>query len=185
MSLFKTDPLLAFCRLIAWFFLFWIVGGALVTLCASVVTLVNGDFVVRILRTAYPKLQDDGLLVPLFCAFAFMFAGIALLGRFMLYLLDIIRSVGNGEAFTQLNADRIRRMAWISLLGMPFGFCIATALGFVVNLLGPRDAEAGIRIETFDGGFTMTHILMTLLLFVLARLFAQAASMRDEIEGTV
>ena len=185
MSLFKTDPLLAFCRLIAWFILIWAAGGALATLCGAVVSLVNGEWVVGVLRSAYPKLKAEGLILPFFFAMAFMTGAMALLVRFMLYLIDIINSVARGEAFTLLNALRIKAMAWISLIGMPLGFGISAALGILVERLGPRDPEAGIRISTFDGGFGPSQILMTLLLFVLARLFAQAAAMRDEIEGTV
>ena len=185
MSLFKTDPLLAFCRLTAWFILVSAIGGALVTLIACVATLVNGDHVIWVLRQAYPKLQQEGLLVPFFLGMALIAVALGVVARFLVYLLDIINSVARGEAFTVRNAQRIKAMAWISLIGMPLGFFIGGALGRVVHLVGPREADAGLRFETFDGGFSAAQILMTLLLFVLARLFAQAAAMRDEIEGTV
>ncbi len=185
MSLFKTDPLLAFCRLTAWFIVLTATGGALVALVATIVTVVNGDYVIWVLRSAYPKLQEEGLLLPFALAMAFITVAMGLVLRFLFHLLAIIGSVAKGEAFTALNAQRIKAMAWLSFIGMPLGFLIAGALGRVVLLIGPRAPEAGIRIETFDGGFGATQILMTLLLFVLARLFAQAAAMKDEIEGTV
>lgn len=185
MSLFKTDPLLAFCRLTAWFILISAIGGALVTLVGAVAALLNGDHVIWVLRQAYPKLRPEGLLMPFVFGMTFISVALGLVARFLIYLLAIINSMAKGEAFTVLNAQRIKAMAWISLIGMPLGFCIGGALGRLIELLGPRAAEAGIRFESFDGGFGATQILMTLLLFVLARLFAQAASMRDEIEGTV
>lgn len=185
MSLFKTDPLLAFCRLVAWFILVSVIGGALFTLCAGIVSLVNGAFVLGVLRSAYPKLQEGGLILVFFLAMAFIAVALMVMARFMFYLIDIINSVARGEAFTLLNALRIKAMAWISLIGMPLGFFIGGALGAVVERLGPRNPEANIQIGNFDGGFGSSQILMTLLLFVLARLFAQAAAMRDEIEGTV
>jgi hypothetical protein len=185
MSLLKTDPLLAFCKLTTWFILFGAVGGALVTLVGAVAALVNGDHVIWVIRQAYPTLQQEGLLVPFILGMTFITVALGMVARFLIYLLAIIDSVARGEAFTLHNAQRIRGMAWISLLGMPIGFLIGGALGRVVELVGPRDAEAGIRFETFNGGFSATQILMTLLLFVLARLFAQAATMKDEIEGAV
>ncbi len=185
MALFKTDPLLAFCRLTAWFILVSAIGGALVTLIAAAVTLANGDYMIWVLRHGYPSLQQEGLLVPLFLGLAFIAVALGLVARFLLYLLDIINSVARGEAFTLRNAQRIKAMAWISLIGMPLGVLIGGTLGRVVLLIGPRAPDAGIRFETFDGGLGATQILMTLLLFVLARLFAQAAAMKDEIEGIV
>ncbi len=119
-------------------------------------------------------------------AMAFILIGLALFARFMLHLLAIIRSIQAGEAFKMVNAARIRAMAWISLAGIPAGIAIATALGATAVRLGEAIPDAGIHIRPMDGwspGFG--QVLMTLLLFVLARLFAQAATMRDEIEGTV
>ncbi|MBO9576989.1 MAG: DUF2975 domain-containing protein [Sphingobium sp.] len=185
MSLFRTDPLLAFCRLITWFIVVTAVGAGLVTLFGAGAALVNGDHVIWVLRHAYPKLQQEGVIVPFFLGMALIAVAMGFVVRFLMYLLDMINSVARGEAFTVRNAQRIKAMAWMSLISMPLGFFIEAALSRLVQVLGTRAADAGIRFETFDGGFSASQILMTLLLFVLARLFAQAAAMRDEIEGTV
>ena len=119
-------------------------------------------------------------------AMACIAVGSGLMVRFMWALLAIIRSVQAGEAFTLANAARIRLMAWIALVAMPVGVAISGSLAFVAKQLGPNAPEAGIHVERFDAaGLGWAQILLTLLLFVLARLFAQAATMRDEIEGTV
>lgn len=185
MSLLKTDPLLAVCRLLSWFILIAVVCGALFSLCGAAAMLVNGDWTVRVLRTAYPLLLDDIVRVPFMWSMVLSAGALAIIARFMVHLLAIIRSVGGGEAFTLTNAARIGSMAWLSLAGMPVGFCMNAALSRTVTLLGSRAEDAGIRIAEIDAGFSYSQLLLTLLLFVLARLFAQAATMRDEIEGTV
>ncbi len=185
MSLFRTDPLLAFCRLLSWLILICAVLGCGFCLLVAGAMAVDGEFVLRILRTSYPALEDNGLRLPFALSMIFIGMALALVIGLLANLVAIIRSVAAGEAFTLVNAARIRAMAWISLAAMPVGLFMGGALSRTVALLGPRASDAGIRIGTFDGGFSSSQALMTLLLFVLARLFAQAAAMRDEIAGTV
>lgn len=185
MSLFKSDPLLAFCKLMAWLIFLGLCASLIYALAAGAWAGIGGERFETILRQSYPQLHA-GIAPSFALAMAVIAIGIAIALRFMLALLAIIRSVQAGEAFTLANAGRIRVMAWLALASMPVSMGITTALDFLVTRLGPRAPEAGINIERFDGaGFTSAQILLTLLLFVLARLFAQAATMRDEIEGTV
>ena len=185
MLLFKTDPLLAFCKLIAWLIFLWLGASLLFVTAAGGWALIGGDRFELILRQSYPALQA-GVGPSFALAMGCIAVGIGLVGRFMWALLAIIRSVQEGRAFTLANAGHIKLMAWLSLIGMPASIAISASLAFVVKRLGPAAPEAGIHIERFDlAGFSSAYILLTLLLFVLARLFAQAAVMRDEIEGTV
>jgi hypothetical protein len=184
MSLFKTDPLLAFCRLLAWIMLGLAIATLAATGCAGLAGLLAPDMLLTGLRRTYPALRNEGLL-PLFALLMLFVACAMALGvRFLLHLLAITRSVRAGEAFTLANAARIRAMAWISLAAMPLGFFIEPLGTQVGALLGPAADEGRFRIMS-PGELNFGHILLTLLLFVLARLFAQAAAMRDEIEGTV
>ncbi len=185
MSLFKTDPLLAFCKLIAWLIFLWLGASLLFVTVAAGWALIGGIRFEAVLRQSYPQLQA-GVAPSFALAMACIAVGIGLVGRFMWALLAIIRSVQEGEAFTLANARRIQLMAWLSLISMPASIAISGSLAFVVKRLGPNAPEAGIHVERLDvAGFSSAYILLTLLLFVLARLFAQAATMRDEIEGTV
>ena len=91
-------------------------------------------------------------------------------------LLRIARSVGRGDAFEAANADRLQAIAWallaIQLLSMAIGG-IGTAISspeFPVHL---------------DAGFSISGWLAVILLFILARVFADGARMRDDLEGTV
>lgn len=185
MSLFRTDPLLAVCKLTAWLIFIWLCASLLFVTVASGWALIGGARFEAVLHGSYPQLQA-GVALPFALAMIAIGVGAGLMIRFMLALLAIIRSIQAGEAFTVANAARVRLMAWISLAGFPVGVAIGVALGFVVNRLGSRAPDAGIHIERFNGvGLGWGQLMLTLLLFVLARLFAQAANMRDEIEGTV
>jgi hypothetical protein len=185
MLLFKTDPLLAFCKLIAWLIFLWLGASLLFVTVAGGWAIIGGVRFEAVLRQSYPQLQA-GIAPSFALAMACIAVGIGLVGRFMWALLAIIRSVQEGQAFTLANARRIQLMAWLSLISMPVSVAISGSLAFVVKRLGPNAPEAGIHVERLDvAGFSSPYILLTLLLFVLARLFAQAATMRDEIEATV
>jgi hypothetical protein len=181
----KNEPLLAICHLIAWLIVLGLLGSLLIALGSACGAAFGGDRFETILRQSYPQLHAG--VAPLFALAMLCIAiGLALIFRFMLALIAIIRSVQQGEAFTLANVARIRLMAWISLAGVGVGLCIAGSLGAVTERLGPHAPDGGIHIERFNGlGLGWGQLLMTLLLFVLARLFAQAAAMRTEIEGTV
>ncbi|MET0251422.1 MAG: DUF2975 domain-containing protein [Novosphingobium sp.] len=91
-------------------------------------------------------------------------------------LLGLIDSVGEGDPFNPHNARRLARMGWLTL---------------AIQILGvPASALAG-WIEYFSGfsrsyfGFSLTGVLLALVLFILARVFRQGAAMREELEGTV
>ena len=185
MLLFKTDPLLAFCKLTAWLIFIWLCASLLFVTVAGGWALIGGARFEAVLLGSYPKLQA-GVAASFALAMACIAVGLVLVLRFMWTLIGIVRSVQSGEAFTLGNAARVRLMAWLSLAAMPVGVAISASLAVVTQRLGPNAPDAGIHVERFDAaGFSSPQILLTLLLFVLARLFAQAATMRDEIEGTV
>jgi hypothetical protein len=91
-------------------------------------------------------------------------------------LLRLIDSVGQGDPFNPRNARRLARMGWLTLAIQVLAF--------------PANALAG-WIEYFSGisgsffGFSLMGVLLALVLFILARVFRQGATMREELEGTV
>lgn len=91
-------------------------------------------------------------------------------------LLAIVACAGQGTPFVAENARRLRSIAW-ALLGLQ-----------VLSLLVAATAEAvstPARPLTLDAGFSTGGWLAVLLLFVLARIFAEGARLQDELEGTV
>jgi len=91
-------------------------------------------------------------------------------------LLDILATVGAGNAFATANAERLRTVAWnllfIQLCDIGFGIA-----GEAFN------TAAGERISTWSPG--ITGWVAVLLVFVLARVFREGARLRAEAELTI
>ena len=91
-------------------------------------------------------------------------------------LLAMVETVRAGDPFVADNAVRLNRIAW-ALLGLEL---LHIAAGIVA-------AAASTPAAPFDIGwsFSVTGWVAVLLLFVLARVFAEGARMRDDLEGTI
>ena len=103
-------------------------------------------------------------------------AGAFIAHRIVTRLLEIVESVRAGDPFVLGNAARLHSIAWW-LLG-------AELLHLLVGALA-RLASAPAQPLDIDWTFSFTPWIAVLLLFVLARVFAHGALMREEIEGTV
>jgi len=91
-------------------------------------------------------------------------------------LLDIVESVRAGNPFAGKNATRLEVIAW-ALVGLQV---LSLIIGGIAKLVSTANHPFNV-----DAGFSTSGWLSVLLLFVLARVFAQGALMRDELEGTV
>ena len=91
-------------------------------------------------------------------------------------LLRMVETVRSGDPFVAANAYRLQTIAWMLLL--------LQLLSMVIGGIG--DA---IRTKEFplhlDAGFSLSGWLAVILTFVLARVFAEGALMREDLEGTV
>jgi len=91
-------------------------------------------------------------------------------------LLAIVETVRAGDPFVAANATRLQAIAWallaLQLLSLVVG-AIADALSTPAHPLH------------FDAGFSISGWLAVLLTFVLARVFAEGALMREDLERTV
>ncbi len=112
-----------------------------------------------------------------------MLTGIALLAlgfRFFQELKGIIDSVDDGEPFRPENADRLSRMGWISVIAH-IGVLPIAGLAL---WLAPYADKVGQDVDV-GAGVDVSGVLLTLILFILARVFRRGAEMREELEGTV
>ena len=112
-----------------------------------------------------------------------LLTGIALLAlafRFLRELRGIIDSVDEGDPFRPNNADRLNRMGWIAVIGQ-LGILPIAGLAL---WLAPYADKVDHAVD-IDGGLDGGVILLTLILFILARVFRRGAEMREELEGTV
>lgn len=91
-------------------------------------------------------------------------------------LLAIAETVGRGDPFVARNADRLQAIAWMLL--------VLQLIGMVIGAIGESLSTREHPID-LDAGFSINGWLAVLLTFVLARIFAEGARMRDDLEGTV
>src|SRR5262245_7832955 len=91
-------------------------------------------------------------------------------------LLAMVETVRAGDPFVATNAQRLRAIAW-SLLALQ-------VLSIVIGTIGKAISTPAHPVR-LDAGFSTTGWLAVILTFVLARVFAEGTSMRDDLEGTV
>jgi hypothetical protein len=91
-------------------------------------------------------------------------------------LLAIVRTVRAGDPFVEANASRLQAIAWVLLT--------LQLLGLVIEAIARYVSVPGRPLD-LDAGFSVNGWLAVLLTFVLARVFAEGARMRDDLEGTV
>ena len=88
-------------------------------------------------------------------------------------MIDTVRA---GDPFVAANASRLQAIAWL-LLALQL-------LSIVIGAIG-KAISAPAHPVHLDAGFSISGWLAVLLTFVLARVFAEGAAMRDDLEGTI
>lgn len=91
-------------------------------------------------------------------------------------LLTIVDTVRAGEPFVAANANHLQIIAW-ALLGLQI-------LSIVIGAIGKAVSSPAHPLH-LDAGFSINGWLAVLLTFVLARVFAEGALMKQDLEGTV
>ena len=91
-------------------------------------------------------------------------------------LLAIVESVRAGDPFVATNASRLQAIAW-ALLALQL---LSIVIGTIAKALSTPAHPLNL-----DAGFSINGWLAVLLTFVLARVFAQGALMREDLERTV
>jgi hypothetical protein len=91
-------------------------------------------------------------------------------------LLAIVETVRAGDPFVAANAIRLRAIAR-ALLTLQL-------LSIVIGTIGKTISTPAHPVN-LDAGFSINGWLAVLLTFLLARVFAEGTTMRDDLEGTV
>ena len=91
-------------------------------------------------------------------------------------LLAIVETVRSGDPFVASNASRLRAIAW-ALLALQL---LSLVVGAIVKAISTPEHPLHIQ-----AGFSINGWLAVLLTFLLARVFAEGALMREDLEGTV
>jgi hypothetical protein len=91
-------------------------------------------------------------------------------------LVAMVGTVRAGDPFVLANAARLQTIAWIMIVLQVVAVVIAIIVRMISTPAHPINISAGPSIA---------GLLAILLTFVLARVFAEGARMRDDLEGTV
>jgi len=91
-------------------------------------------------------------------------------------LLAIVKTVRAGDPFVAANAARLQGIAW-ALLAL-------NILSIVIGAIAKTVSTPAHPLH-IDAGFSINGWLAVLLTFLLARVFAEGALMREDLEGTV
>lgn len=146
----------------------WVYGACILTLFIASVT--NGTRIMSALGATEPLFRGMQAVALL------GLVSIPLYYVILRRLLDMVESLRASDPFVRQNASRLQTIAW-ALLGLQLLSLVISAIAKAVSTPAhPFHVSAG---------FSTSGWLAVLLLFVLARVFAEGARMRDELEGTV
>jgi hypothetical protein len=91
-------------------------------------------------------------------------------------LLAIVETIRAGVPFVAANASRLQAIAWVLLA--------LNLLSIVIGAIAKAVSTPAHPLH-LDAGFSINAWLVVILTFVLARVFAEGALMRRDVEGTV
>jgi hypothetical protein len=91
-------------------------------------------------------------------------------------LLAIVETVRAGDPFVAANARRLQVIAWVLLT--------LQVLSIVIGAIA-KSISTPAHPVNLDAGFSTGGWLAVLLIFLLARVFEEGATMRDDLQGTV
>ena len=149
-----------------------LMGAFIVTLLIT--SFVAEEFIMRALMKAHGS-ADEGFVMGLRAIMVLGLIAVPVTHVVLTRLLDIVDTVGEGDPLIAENAARLQTIAW-SVLGLELLHLAVGAVATAASQHHPLD---------LDWNFSFSRWLTVLLLFVLARVFAQGAAMRADIEGTV
>jgi len=150
----------------------WLGGAAILAL---LVVMPNEQWIMSAFKLA-PSPEAARLVMGLRAIAVLGLVAIPLNHVVLKRLVAIIETVRRGEPFVALNASRLQAIAWVLLT--------LQLLGLVIDAIAKTLSTPAHPVH-LDAGFSVNGWLAVLLTFVLARVFAEGALMREDLEGTV
>ena len=151
----------------------WLGGAAVLALVTA--TIVARDWTLAALGIA-PSSWIALTLIGLQAIAALGLVAVLVYDFVLRRLLAIVGTVRAGDPFVVANARRLQAIAWAVL--------VLQLLGMVIGAVAEAISTPENPVEV-DAGFSASGWLVVLLTFILARIFAEGARMRDDLEGTV
>ena len=150
----------------------WLIGAAILAL---LVVMPNEQWIMSAFKLS-PSPEAERLVMGLRAIAVLGLAAIPLNYVVLKRLLAIVETVRAGDPFVAANASRLQAIAWALLALQLLSLVIGAIAKAVSTPAHPLD---------LDAGFSINGWLAVLLTFLLARVFAEGALMREDLEGTV
>jgi Protein of unknown function (DUF2975) len=150
----------------------WLGGAAILAL---LVVMPNEQWIMSAFKLS-PSPDAERLVMGLRAIAALGLVTIPLNYIVLKRLLAIVQTVRAGDPFVTANASRLQAIAW-ALLALNL---LSIVIGSIANTVSTPAHPLHI-----DAGFSINGWLAVLLTFLLARVFAEGALMREDLEGTV
>jgi hypothetical protein len=150
----------------------WLVGAAILAL---LLVMPNQQWIMAAFKLT-PSPDTERLIMGLRAVAMLGLVTIPVNHIILRRLLALVETVRAGDPFVAANASRLHAIAW-ALLALQL-------LSIVIGTIGSAVSTPAHPVH-LDAGFSINGWLAVLLTFVLARVFAAGALMRDDLEGTV
>jgi hypothetical protein len=150
----------------------WVMAAAIVVL---LVAMPNERWIMSAFKLS-PSPDAERLVLGLRVVAVLGLATIPLNYGIFKRLLAMVETVRAGDPFVAMNASRLQAIAW--------GLLTLQILSMVIGAIGKAVSSPAHPVN-LDAGFSINGWLAVLLTFLLARVFAEGALMRDDLQGTV
>ena len=150
----------------------WLVFAAILAL---LVALPNEQWIMSALDLS-PGREADRIVMGLRAVAVIGLVAAPINHAILKRLLAMVGSVRVGDPFIAANAYRLRTIAWALLALQLLGLVVAAIARTISTPAHPVDLDPGVSINGW---------LAVLLTFILARIFAEGALMREDLEGVV
>src|SRR4030095_14581446 len=150
----------------------WLGGAAILAL---LVVMPNEQWIMTAFKLS-PSPEAERLVMGLRAIAILGLAVIPLNHAVLKRLIAIVETIRGGDPFVAANASRLRPIAWVLL-----------ALNLISIVIGAiaKTVSTPTHPLHLDAGFSINGWLVVLLTFLLARVFADGALMREDLAGTV
>ena len=150
----------------------WLGGAAILAL---LVVMPNEQWIMAAFKLS-PSPEAQRLVMGLRAIAVLGLAVIPLNYAVLKRLLAIVETVRAGDPFVAANAFRLQAIAWVLLA--------LNLLSIVIGAIAKTVSTPAHPLH-INAGFSINGWLAVLLTFLLARVFAEGALMREDLEGTV
>ena len=150
----------------------WLMGAGILAL---LVVSPNEHWIMAALKLS-PSPDTERLIMGLRAVAVLGLAAVPLHYVILKRLLAMVETVRAGDPFVAVNASRLQAIAF-ALLALQL---LSIAIGAIASAVSTPAHPLHL-----DAGFSVNGWLAVLLTFLLARVFAEGALMRQDLEGTV